>query len=100
MLLVLIISDFNQNRGHWILTDAAGHEDTSGKVATLTTDRTGKVSLNAKAPGTIYLEYVIDENCYATASNQIFLRQMINLLPPLSSKFMLKNVNLITIKIY
>ena len=59
---------FNQNRGHWILTDAAGHEDTSGKVATLTTDRTGKVSLNAKAPGTIYLEYVIDENCYATAS--------------------------------
>lgn len=59
---------FNQNRGHWILTDAAGHEDTSGKVATLTTDRTGKVSLNATAPGTIYLEYVIDENCYATAS--------------------------------
>ena len=33
---------FNQNRGHWILTDAAGHEDTSGKIATLTTDRTGK----------------------------------------------------------
>ena len=59
---------FNQNRGHWILTDAAGHEDTSGKIATLTTDRTGKVSLNATAPGTIYLEYVIDENCYATAS--------------------------------
>lgn len=59
---------FNQNRGHWILTDATGHEDTSGKVATLTTDRTGKVSLNAKAPGTIYLEYVIDENCYTTAS--------------------------------
>ena len=48
--------------------NAAGHEDTSGKVATLTTDRTGKVSLNATAPGTIYLEYVIDENCYATAS--------------------------------
>lgn len=59
---------FNQNRGHWILTDAAGHEDTSGKVATLTTDRTGKVTLNAKAPGTVYLEYVMDENCYATAS--------------------------------
>ena len=59
---------FNQNRGHWILTDATGHEDTSGKIATLTTDRTGKVSLNATAPGTIYLEYVIDENCYATAS--------------------------------
>lgn len=59
---------FNQNRGHWILTDATGHEDTSGKVATLTTDRTGKVSLNAKAPETIYLEYVIDENCYTTAS--------------------------------
>lgn len=59
---------FNQNRGHWILTDATGHEDTSGKVATLTTDRTGKVSLNAKAPGTIYLEYVIDKNCYTTAS--------------------------------
>ena len=52
---------FNQNRGHWILTDATGHEDTSVKIATLTTDRTGKVSLNAKAPGTIYLEYVIDE---------------------------------------
>lgn len=59
---------FNQNRGHWILTDATDHEDTSGKVATLTTDRTGKVTLNATAPGTIYLEYVIDENCYATAS--------------------------------
>lgn len=59
---------FNQNLGHWILTDATGHEDTSGKIATLTTDRTGKVSLNATAPGTIYLEYVIDENCYATAS--------------------------------
>lgn len=26
------------------------------------------MSLNAKAPGTIYLEYVIDENCYTTAS--------------------------------
>lgn len=59
---------FNQNRGHWILTDAAGHEDTSGKVAALTTDRTGKVTLNATAPGTVYLEYVIDENYYATAS--------------------------------
>lgn len=33
---------FNQNRGHWILTDATGHEDTSGKIATLTTDRTEK----------------------------------------------------------
>lgn len=59
---------FNQNHGHWILTDAAGHEDTSGKIATLTTDRTGKVILNAKTPGTIYLEYMINENCYATAS--------------------------------
>ena len=59
---------FNQNRGHWILTDAAGHEDTSGKIATLTTDRTGKMTLDTKTPGTVYLEYVIDENCYATAS--------------------------------
>lgn len=59
---------FNKNLGHWILTDAAGHENTSGKAATLTTDRTGKVTLHAKVPGTVYLEYVINENCYATAS--------------------------------
>ena len=30
--------------------------------------RSGKVTLNAHNPGTVYLEYVIDENCYATAS--------------------------------
>lgn len=59
---------FNQSQGHWILTGADGREDTSSKTASLTTDRTGKVTLNAKTPGSIYLEYVIDENCYATAS--------------------------------
>lgn len=59
---------FNLNRGHWILTDAYGREDTSLKIASLTTDRTGKVTLNAKAPGSVYLEYIIDENCYATAA--------------------------------
>ena len=59
---------FNQDRGHWILTSADGREDTSGKMASLNTSRSGKVTLKAHTPGTIYLEYVIDENCYATAS--------------------------------
>ena len=60
---------FNQARGHWILTGADGSEDTSGKVTSLGSDRTGKVTLNANTPGSIYLEYKIDEDCYATASN-------------------------------
>lgn len=60
---------FNQSKGHWIITDASGKEDTSGTIATLAKDRTGDVTFNAIKPGTVYLEYVIDENCYATAQH-------------------------------
>ena len=59
---------FNQDRGHWIITSADGKEDVSGNIASLSQSRSGKVTLNAHNPGTVYLEYVIDENCYATAS--------------------------------
>lgn len=59
---------FQQSKGHWILTSANGKEDKSGKIATLSTDRSGKTTLKARSAGTVYLEYVINENCYATAS--------------------------------
>lgn len=59
---------FNQDRGHWILATADGKEDTSGRIASLSKNRSGKVVLHSYNPGTVYLEYVIDENCYATAS--------------------------------
>lgn len=59
---------FNQDRGHWILTSADGKQDTSGKIASLSTSRSGRVVLHAYSPGTMYLEYVIDEDCYGTAS--------------------------------
>lgn len=59
---------FNQDQGHWIITSANGKEDTSRKIASLTRSRSGRTTLTAHSPGTVYLEYVIDENCYATAS--------------------------------
>lgn len=59
---------FNQDKGHWTITSADGKEDVSGNIASLSQSRSGKVTLNAHNPGTVYLEYVIDENCYATAS--------------------------------
>ena len=42
---------FNQARGHWILTLPDGREDTSGNIASLSKDRSGRVTLNAHKNG-------------------------------------------------
>lgn len=59
---------FQQGKGHWIMTDSSGKKVTSSSIATLSKDRTGETILKANKVGTVYLEYVIDEDCYATAS--------------------------------
>ena len=58
---------FNQKYGKWVLTDEDGKEITDGSIATLTENKRNKVlTLNAVAPGTVYLDYLIDEDKYST----------------------------------
>ncbi len=64
---------FNMDKGHWILLDENGKEVTDATTeshATLKTNPvTGKVTLNANTAGTVYVKYLIDENCYNTAEH-------------------------------
>ncbi len=61
---------FNEKNGHWILVDGNGKEITTTKIASITTDKLdGSVSLEAGTrTGTVYLKYVIDEDCYTNSS--------------------------------
>ncbi len=60
---------FSKEKGHWKLTYADGKDYYSGRVAALNKKPGGEVFLKAKAVGKVYLQYVIDENCYATHAN-------------------------------
>ena len=62
---------FNPDKGHWILVDENGETLTDSSIAKLETNSvTGYTKLVAgQEEGTIYLKYLIDEDCYATAEN-------------------------------
>ena len=60
---------FDQDKGHFIITDAKGKEDKSGGIVSLETNAvSGHTKYTAKGPGTVYLRYVIDEDVYQTAA--------------------------------
>ncbi len=60
---------FNQKNGHWVLLDENGAEIAATPIATLNTDPvSGYTRLTAgNKSGTVYLKYLIDEDCYSTA---------------------------------
>lgn len=60
---------FNPDKGHWILVDAAGNALINSSVARLDINPvTGYTKLVAGSEaGIVYLKYLIDEDCYATA---------------------------------
>ena len=64
---------FNQDKGHWILVDENGNELTDSSIAKLETNPvSGHTKLIAgQDAGTVYLKYMIDEDCYATAERPL-----------------------------
>ena len=64
---------FNPDKGHWILVGEDGQELTGGSVASLETNPvSGHTKLVAgETAGTVYLKYMIDEDCYATAERPL-----------------------------
>lgn len=60
---------FTQDKGNWTLVDENGDETVDSSVAKLETNPvTGYTKLVAgQTAGTVYLKYLIDENCYATS---------------------------------
>ncbi|MGN8896470.1 S-layer homology domain-containing protein [Flavonifractor sp. HCP28S3_F3] len=60
---------FNQDKGHWTLVDENGDPLTDSSVAKLETNPvSGHTKLIAgETSGTVYLKYMINEDCYATA---------------------------------
>ena len=63
---------FNKLKGHWILLDEQGNELTDSNIAHLVTDPvSGFTRLEAGTQnGTVYLKYLIDEDCYNSAESQ------------------------------
>lgn len=63
---------FDQEKGHWILTDTEGHELINSKKASITKDdATEEEILTAgEEEGTLYLKYVIDEKAYTSLENE------------------------------
>ncbi len=63
---------FNKLNGKWILLDENGNETTNSNVAKLITDPvSGYTRLEAGTEdGTVYLKYIIDEDCYNSAEAQ------------------------------
>ena len=61
--------NFSKNNGHWVIADESGEELTGDDLPVELVDEYGTV-VNAVRPGTCYLKYVIDENCYAVADNR------------------------------
>lgn len=70
---------FSEEKGHWILVDKDGKPVDNSDVAVLETNATtGFTKLKAKPvedEGVVYLKYLIDENCYATAENPTLYTQ-------------------------
>ncbi len=62
---------FNAEKGRWVLVDADGTRVSDSDIAMLETNPvTGFTKLKAgNAAGTLYLKYLINEDCYATAEN-------------------------------
>ncbi len=59
--------NFDSKLGSWVLCDSSGKETVSSSVAKLEVNsNTGKSTLTALRPGTVYLKYKIDEKKYGT----------------------------------
>ncbi len=64
---------FDQNKGHWILTDQNGKELTGSNIASLTEEKAnGEAILTAgDEEGTLYLKYMIDDDTtYTSLENE------------------------------
>ena len=63
---------FDQNKGHWVLTNQAGKELTSSNIATITEEKANEEAIltAGEEEGTLYLKYVIDENLYTSLENE------------------------------
>lgn len=64
---------FDSENGHWELCDADGAALTgdAANIATLTIDeKTGESIVTAGQDGSVYMKYVIDENCYTSLENE------------------------------
>ena len=59
---------FDQDKGHWVLTDAEGHELKNSKMASIAKESaTDEEVLTAgEQAGTLYLKYIIDEGIYTS----------------------------------
>ncbi len=58
---------FDPDYGKWIICDENGNELTDGAIAALQKNtNTGRITLTAAGPGTVYLKYIIDEDKYGT----------------------------------
>lgn len=61
---------FDENDGHWVLTDAEGKVLTSNKMAEITEDKlTGRKTLTAKEAGTVYLKWMLNDGVKYTSKN-------------------------------
>lgn len=61
---------FDENDGHWELTDEKGHELTSSETAEITEDKlTGRKTLTAKEAGTVYLKWMLNDGVKYTSKN-------------------------------
>ena len=64
---------FDSENGHWELCDANGAALTgdAANIATLEIDdKTGESIVTAGQSGSVYMKYVIDENCYTSLENE------------------------------
>lgn len=64
---------FDSEKGHWELCDANGAAliGDAANIATLTIDdKTGESIVTAGQGGSVYMKYVIDENCYTSLENE------------------------------
>lgn len=61
---------FDENDGHWVLTDAEGKVLTSSETAEITEDKlTGRKTLTAKEAGTVYLKWMLNDGVKYTSKN-------------------------------
>lgn len=61
---------FDENDGHWELTDAEGNILTSNKTAQITEDAlTGRKTLTAKEAGTVYLKWMLNDDVEYSSKN-------------------------------
>ena len=62
---------FSYRNGHWVVIrpDGTDWNDDTAPVKVEQDPATGYIRYTAVKPGTCFLKYVIDENCYSTAGN-------------------------------